>query len=122
MHPYLAAFGGAANRVTRLGGTDRYDTACTVAAATVSVLADKGRPYGGRVFVSTGNNFPDALAEGVMQGRLGSVVLLSPTDSLNTNARALMRAHKAEIHTVRYLGSTSALQRKVRDAVAAALR
>jgi photosystem II stability/assembly factor-like uncharacterized protein/putative cell wall-binding protein len=57
----------------RLAGTTRYDTGIAIAKFGVG----SGLHWDG-VAIATGTNFPDALAGGVMQGKLGSVVLLTP--------------------------------------------
>jgi photosystem II stability/assembly factor-like uncharacterized protein/putative cell wall-binding protein len=102
---------------TRLSGATRYDTGIAIARFGVST----GLHWDG-VALATGTNFPDALAGGVMQGTLHSVVLLTPGTALNAAVGAELTAHKADIATVRYLGSTSALTQPVRDAVEAALK
>jgi putative cell wall-binding protein len=104
--------------VTRLAGTSRYDTAVKVASYGVS--------YGGlgydRVAIATGENFPDALAGGVLQGKSGSVLLLTPTASLNPAVAALLTAEKQNIHEVRFLGGTGAVFQVVRDRVSGILQ
>jgi photosystem II stability/assembly factor-like uncharacterized protein/putative cell wall-binding protein len=102
---------------TRLSGATRYDTGIAIARFGVS-----GGLHWDGVALATGTNFPDALAGGVMQGKLGSVVLLTPGSALNAAVASELTAHKADIATVRYLGSTSALTQPVRDAVEAALK
>jgi putative cell wall-binding protein len=102
---------------TRLSGASRYDTGIAVA----SFGATEGLSWDG-VAIATGTNFPDALAGGVMQGKLGSVVLLTPGDALNPAVAATLTANRSSISTVRYLGSTLALSQGVRNAVAVALR
>jgi M6 family metalloprotease-like protein len=101
----------------RLFGATRYDTGIAIARFGVA-----GGLHWDGVAIATGTNFPDALAGGVMQGRLGSVVLLTPGTSLEPAVGAELTAHKTRIAAVRYLGGTSALSQTVRDAVAAALR
>jgi putative cell wall-binding protein len=101
---------------TRLSGATRYDTGIAIARFGVT----QGHHWDG-VAIAVGTNFPDALAGGVMQGKLNSVVLLTPGTSLNAAVGAELGAHKGTIATVRYLGSTSALSQSVRNAVAAAL-
>lgn len=107
---------GAAN-VDRLSGADRYKTAVAIATYGVN-SAGLGWDMVG---IATGENFPDALAGGVLQGKDGSVMLLTPSASLNADAAAALSAHKGDISEVRYFGSTSALSTSVRNAVAALL-
>jgi putative cell wall-binding protein len=105
------------NAPNRLFGTDRYGTG--IAIARFGAL--NGLHWDG-IAIATGTNFPDALAGGVMQGRFNSLMLLTPGGALNPSVRAELTAHKGDIGTVRYLGSTTALSRAVRSAVAAALK
>ncbi len=98
---------------TRLSGANRYDTAVVVATYGV---ANAGLGFD-KVALATGENFPDALAGGVMQAKDGSVLLLTPTNSLNANVAAKLSANKASIHEVRFLGSTAAVSAAVRTAV-----
>jgi putative cell wall-binding protein/Tol biopolymer transport system component len=104
-------------KTNRLEGATRYDTGIAIASWGVT----QGLTWDG-VAIAVGSNFPDALAGGVMQGKLGSVVLLTPGTMLNPAVAATLTANKATIKTVRYLGSTKALNQAVRNAVAAALK
>ncbi len=110
-----AAYGG---RVTRLAGANRYGTAVAVAAYGVQ-KAGLGWNLAG---IATGENFPDALAGGVLQGKAGSVMLLTKGTSLSGETRAALSAHKSSIDSVTYFGGENAVTPAVRDAVAAALR
>lgn len=101
----------------RLAGTTRYTTAAKVAAYGVSL----GLSWN-RVGITTGTSFPDALAGGVAQGKIGSVMLLSRPDALDGAADAALREHKAHISTVTYYGGANAVSQKVRDAVSAAIQ
>ena len=97
----------------RLAGANRYETAMKIATAGVDNL---GLSWN-KVAVATGENFPDALAGGVLQGLDGSVMLLTPTNSLNANVAAVLNAQKASISEVRFLGSTAAVSAAVRTSV-----
>ncbi|MGB4592316.1 MAG: cell wall-binding repeat-containing protein [Coriobacteriia bacterium] len=104
--------------VTRLAGADRYATAATVASyAVLSADLDWNN-----VAFATGETFPDALAGGVLQGKDGSVLLLTPGDHLNTMAKACLTGNRASIDTVKYLGGQGALGNTVRKAVVSALQ
>jgi calcium-activated chloride channel regulator 4 len=102
---------------SRLAGATRYTTGIAIARFGVA----NGLKWDG-VAIATGANFPDALAGGVMQAKLGSVVLLTPGTALNASVAAELQAHRTEIVNVRYLGSTRAVSQITRNAVAAALR
>ncbi|MDP2233268.1 MAG: cell wall-binding repeat-containing protein, partial [Actinomycetota bacterium] len=62
-----------------------------------------------------------ALAGGVLQGKVGSVMLLTKPDALDPYTSAALTAHKADITTVTFFGGLGALPQVVRDAVSAAL-
>ena len=105
------------DNVTRLAGDDRYETAADVAAYGV----DEGGLGWNRVAIATGTNFPDALAGGVLQGKVRSVMLLTRPTALDSYTQAALVANKADITTVTFFGGTGALPQLVRDAVLAAL-
>lgn len=105
--------GLSADDLDRLQGADRYATAAAVAQFGVD---DCGLAWDG-VALATGEAFPDALAGGLMQGRLGSVVLLTAPTALSAPAAAKLTANKAMIDEVRYLGSVSAVSTAVRTRV-----
>jgi len=110
-----ASYGGSA--VTRLAGANRYATAVAV--------AEYGRDHAGLsldgVAIATGDNFPDALAGGVMQGTTGSVMLLTPTRTLHAETAGCLSAAKSEITQLKYLGGTGAVSTAVRNEVSALL-
>lgn len=109
---------------TRLGATserwqggNRYSTAIAIARKGVGL----GLAWN-RVAIATGENFPDALSGGVLQARAGSVMLLTPSATLDSGVRSTLAANKGAIGEVRYLGGTSAVSAAVRDAVRSALQ
>lgn len=104
----------SSRNVVRLAGADRYATAALVAEYAVD---QAGRSWD-RVGITTGADFPDALAGGVLQAKAGSVMLLTPATTLGQDARAAIVANKAEIRTVTFLGGTGAVSEDVRAAVA----
>ena len=106
----------------RLAGPNRYDTAVQV--ARYGVAHDMGWNVLGwnKVALATGQNFPDALSGGVMQGLSDSVMLLTPGTSLNPSVASTLTINKAAIHEVRFLGDTKAISAGVRAAVANALK
>ena len=102
--------------VTLLAGDDRY--------ATAVVVATHGVAHGlgwNRLAITTGEKFPDALAGGVLQGRDGSVMLLTRSASLPAAVQTALQNNRALITEVRYLGGTTAVTQSVRDAVTAIL-
>ena len=114
---YLVGVLGSSG-VKRLGGVDRYETAVKVATFAV---AEAGHMWDG-VGITTGFVFPDALAGGVLQGKRGSVMLLTRPTSLDPYTRAALVANKGAIATVVYFGGPVAIDQVVRDAVADALK
>lgn len=102
----------------RLGGSDRYVTAHAVAVFGVR----EGGLSWRRVAIATGTNFPDALAGGVLQGRHGSVLLLTPSNTLHFSTRNALDANRWSIHEVRFLGGVAAISRTVRTQVSWAVR
>lgn len=106
-----------AEAVNRLAGGDRYKTAIAIATFAVE---EAGHMWD-RVGITTGANFPDALAGGVLQGRTGSVMLLTKSYELNVDVEATLSANKFDIETVTFFGGMNAVQQTVRDAVADAL-
>jgi lactocepin len=103
--------------VVRLAGSDRYETAYKVALES----ARQGLSWDG-VALATGEDFPDALAGGVMQGATGSMVLLTGSDSLDGWARKALAEHDRYVMSVRYLGGNAAISQGVRDQVSALLK
>lgn len=105
------------SQVNRLSGSGRYETAVKVADFAVNTCGHEWN----RVGVTTGANFPDALAGGVVQGKAQSVMLLTPPDSLDPYAAAALRTHKSAISSVTFYGGTGAVSDGVRTAVSKAL-
>lgn len=109
------AFGGG--NVTRLAGATRYETAV--------VIARYGVEHGGLVWddlaIATGVDFPDALAGGVLQGRSGSVMLITPGATLAGASAAELRTRAPAVNEVRFLGGTGALSAEVRSSVTSIL-
>jgi len=113
---YLAGELGA-GAVMRIAGATRYQTASGIAQYGV----DSGFHWDG-VAIATGQNFPDALAGGVLQGASQSVMLLTTSAQLDPSARAALEANRNDINTVTYLGGDGAVSPAVRAAVGDALR
>jgi len=100
--------------VTRLAGGDRYATAVVIAQFGV----DECGLGWDKVAVTTGTNFPDALAGGVLQGKAGSVMVLTPPNSLAAPVQLALTENAGDITEVRFLGGTGAVSQAVRDAIA----
>lgn len=109
-----SALKGAIGDVQRIEGDDRY--------ATGLAIARFGVEHAGLMWdamaISTGENFPDALAGSVFGSTRGAVMVLTPSTRLRSDVAALIGDVREEIGTVHYLGGTSSLSTSVRDAVA----
>ena len=102
----------------RISGIDRYETALAVAEYATS---ERGLTWNG-LALTTGQDFPDALAGGVMQGRVGSVMLLTTPQTLHPQVRATLLEHRAGISSVRFLGGTGAVSILTRSQALEALQ
>ncbi len=74
-HLVATYLSGDGSRLTRLGGTDRYDTAADIVDPLRSGKYLSGV---GGVFIASGLNFPDALGAAAVAGRMGWPLLLIP--------------------------------------------
>lgn len=101
----------------RVSGSNRYSTAAAVAELGYTGLG----MLWSRPALATGEDFPDALAGGVLQGSDCSVMLLTPSDSLDPAAAAALTKYRDSIYELRYLGGTAVLEPAVRSASAALL-
>ncbi|GGK71635.1 cell wall-binding repeat-containing protein [Ornithinimicrobium pekingense] len=110
IHQRLHEAGVAAYRpsVDRVSGRDRY--------ATAAELSRSVQP-GGRVFVASGRDYPDALAAAATAGADGGAVLLTTPGSLPTATReALVRLAPAQVVVV---GGPTKVEDGVLDQLAA---
>ena len=103
--------------VERLAGPDRYATAVAVADYGTSA----GNLSWSHTALSTGEDFPDALAGGVLQGSDHSVMLLTRTSALPPATSAALSANKAGIYELRYLGGAGVVPPAVRSSAEALL-
>ena len=103
--------------VERLWGTTRYATALAIAeyAETEEDFSWDG------LALATGQNFPDALSGGVLCGRRGTVLLLTPGSQLHGGVADSLTDRADAVGTVFYLGGTGAVSQAVRDSVASIL-
>ncbi|MFZ7087304.1 cell wall-binding repeat-containing protein [Curtobacterium sp. RRHDQ10] len=110
------ATGTAPTSVTRIAGTDRFDT---------SALASAAFPVGGTVYLATGTNFPDALAGAAVAAgaaadsaggaQAGAMLLVRPDVVPDQVVTALQRLEPTRVVV---LGGTTA----VNDSVVAQVR
>ncbi|MEL7667434.1 MAG: cell wall-binding repeat-containing protein [Actinomycetota bacterium] len=92
----------------RLAGRNRYETAAAIAYEYGVDLS---------VAVTTGLDFPDALAGGAALGRYGVPILLTRPTALEPAAKGVLEAHGRTIEDVFFLGGTVAVSVPVRAAV-----
>jgi putative cell wall-binding protein len=109
----LAGSLGAAN-VTRLAGLDRYETAVDIACFAVleeGIFRCEGTGF------ATGENFPDALAGGVVQGKMDAPLLLTRSASLPPVVDEALAAQADSMNTVYFYGGPGAIAQSVRDQI-----
>ncbi len=111
-----AALGQQTGDVRRVAGGDRFATAGAALEAALARLDDAPRP----LIVTTGEDFPDALAAGALAARLGGVSLLAPFGRLPDDLDATLRRHPERFSEVIAVGGGAALSGWVLDEVAAA--
>ena len=70
------------------------------------------RPHG----ITTGQRFPDALAGGVLQAKVGSVMLLTSSAVLSPATQTLLQNNKAAISNVTFFGGTGVVSDAIRTA------
>jgi putative cell wall-binding protein/subtilisin family serine protease len=92
---------------SRIQGTNRYATAVEISKTAF--------PQSGasKVFIASGENFPDALAAGPVAAALGAPLLINPRNSLIADVSLeLARINPSEVVI---LGSTAAVSQQVTD-------
>lgn len=94
----------------RYEGATRYETSAVFAEAAWDGM---GLLFS-RPALATGQNYPDALAGGVLQGSDYCPLLLTPSTALDADIEAVIAKHSDEIYEMRFLGGTSALSSGVR--------
>jgi putative cell wall-binding protein len=102
---------------SRIAGDNRYDTAAEVADTSYTGL---GMLFS-RPAIATGENFPDALAGGVLQGSDCCPVLLTRTGVLSGETAAVLTKYKDHIYEIRFIGGDGAVKPAVRTAARALL-
>ncbi len=107
--------GAITSEVTRLGGSNRWETACVInATATANGLSME------RFVVCTGENFPDALTGGVLAARCNAPLVLTGRDTVADPTRALFEPRPETI--VWYvLGADAAVSSTVENTIASLL-
>lgn len=102
-------------QVTRIGGADRYETSVAIARAA---LGRRGASTAPRVLVTTGENFPDALAAGPLVGHSDTpLILAAPSPEHNDGARRFLDRVNASRAT--FIGGPNAVSPAVANHLAA---
>ena len=99
----------------RLAGDDRYQTSRAIGGF---VLANGGTADG--ACIATGSNFPDALAGGVLVGRIGTILLLADPGAPKLVALDALSTSGDDVDHIYFLGGTGAVPQSTRDAAKAA--
>lgn len=105
-----------ASRIERIAGADRYETALALARHG----AEEGLAWV-PLALATGESFADALAGGVMQARLGSLLVLTPSRMLAPSPDRAIRENADLLEHVVVLGGEGAISETVRRQVTALL-
>lgn len=104
----LTAALGVAN-VTRIGGADRYETS---ALLTDWAVSEFGLDYS-HVALASGNKYADALSGGPLQGRTGSVLMLTRKNALPSAIKDRLEDNASSVEEIRFLGGPIAVAKSV---------
>ncbi len=97
-----------------IAGADRYATAVAVATTFFTAPTTVG--------ISTGTNFPDALAAGALLAHVGAPLVLTSADSLPSLTLQYLTSVASSATSAHIFGGTSAVSDSVRTAVSTALQ
>lgn len=103
----VATFGDA--NVSRIGGVDRYETSALITDWAVSAY---GLDYT-HMALASGSGYADALAGGPLQGRTGSVLMLTRKNSLPPVIAGRITSNAGDIEEIRFLGGPNAVAKTV---------
>ncbi|WP_417898871.1 cell wall-binding repeat-containing protein [Bacillus haimaensis] len=93
-----------ANSITRLSGTDRYETLARLLWHFAEDL------QGETILVSTGQNFPDALVSAPLSVKNNApLILLGNTRNRNVEAFLMAYTNNARVNNIHVIGGTSAV-------------
>jgi putative cell wall-binding protein len=100
--------------VTRVAGTDRYDTSRRMADVAISAGADPSR-----VWLASGHSWPDALATGPAVAARGGVFLLVPGDDLEAAPATAtwLSAHAPELEEIVLVGGAASIGDRAVDQI-----
>jgi putative cell wall-binding protein len=106
-------------RVTRISGLDRYKSSMAIAK---HALALKVGFSWKRLGVAAPISWPDVAAWAASNGVTGSLVVLTPTKSLDANVRRTAAANRVEIIKARVYGGEGSVSLAARKTLALAMR
>lgn len=108
----LAAVAATGTSVTRVFGPDRFQTSTAVGEAA---LADGAAP--GRLWLVTGQNWPDSLVAGPAAAADGGVALLTHGETLDRSPgiRDWVQEHALDLTNIRLVGGVAAISQEVED-------
>ena len=98
--------------VERISGSNRIETGVKIAEKALSQGFSPEYPL-----LSTGYNYPDALAGGVLGAKLSSPILLTSPEHLSDETESFLSQRKDEVVDVYILGGDLALSNQVEDEV-----
>ena len=94
--------------IVRLGGADRYETATIIANSYVTAL---GTAYENVAVLTSGVNYPDALAGATLATALKAPIVLTKAETLVETTKTFLTANA--VKTVYVIGGTSAVSADV---------
>ena len=117
----LKSAGVSESNIVRLGGATRYQTSLEIAKYAYNNGAGVLHP--GTPVFATGENFPDALAGGVLAAEKGAPLLLvSPDTAVNHDALNWINSTDVFDNTAYVLGGTDAVSETVSADIASVLK
>jgi putative cell wall-binding protein len=106
-------------KVSRICGGDVYKTAVAIVNHAIDLKIGFGYS---RLGLASPASCTDALASASANGQTGSLVLLTPTKSLDVGPKRVFVAHRTVVGKARVFGGSSAVSAAARKALAAAMR
>lgn len=103
--------------VTRIAGQNRYRTALAIATEGER-LGMNWRMVG----IASGTSYADALSGGAAQGIGRSLIVLTPSASLDPNVETVLLDRRLEIERPRVYGGRGAVSQEVRERLASVFR
>lgn len=95
----------AVGQVTKLSGADCYETAAVVAEENWTTSKD--------VVLASGEGYADAISSTAISKQLNAPILLTESDSLNSNAKSAL--DKLNPQNIYVIGGTSSISQNIRD-------